>query len=149
MKNELELNNDFSKRIRDFVNWCVSDQMLRYYCETFRNTWWPNGKHAPPAAPSSPLTTEEKEKLRNQAVNLICKWVHNNRDDVYCLALGEKNLTRGVVKIFTCVQEQTFNKHLIIRVIETFLRELLLNIKDSGNRVVTSCDMSFQLVTHN
>merc|ERR1712226_363649 len=139
-----------SKRIRDFVNWCISDQLVRSYFEMFRDAMWPSGKTQQPPfpAPEEDISEEEKENLRSMAVNLICKWVHNNRDNVYCMALGEKNLTRGVVKVFTCFQERTFNKHLIIRVIETFLSELLTTLeelKEKEKRVVTSCNMSFQL----
>ncbi len=141
----------FSKRIRDFVGWLMSDQMIRYYCETFLNSFWPNGQLAE-QPPKEAMGDAEREELRNKAVKLICKWVHNNRDDVYCLLLGEKNLTRGVVKWFTSVQEQTFNKHLIIRLMELLLREMLVvakqNVSNTANRVVTSCDMSFQLVPH-
>ena len=122
-----------SKRIKDNANWLVSDQMLRYYCESFLNSFWPNGtssssSQTPPPEPETPppkLTKEEKQKLRERAHNLICQWVHNNREDVYCLLLGEKNLTRGLIKIFTALQDEVLNRHLILRLIETVLVELI------------------------
>lgn len=37
----------FHRQIRDTVNWIFSEQMMVYYINIFRDTFWPNGKLAP------------------------------------------------------------------------------------------------------
>ncbi|XP_051506282.1 sorting nexin-25-like isoform X2 [Myxocyprinus asiaticus] len=44
---QVTFGRTINKQIRDTVNWIFSEQMLVYYINIFRDTFWPNGKLAP------------------------------------------------------------------------------------------------------
>lgn len=49
----IQLPTIFHRQIRDTVNWIFSEQMMVYYINIFRDTFWPNGKLAPQNKPRS------------------------------------------------------------------------------------------------
>ena len=36
------------RHVREFVEWLVSESMLIYYINNFKDSFWPGGKLAPP-----------------------------------------------------------------------------------------------------
>lgn len=60
------------RQIRDTVHWIFSEQMLVYYINVFRDTFWPNGKLAPHNKIRSDAEHREtKEKAQQKLLDNI------------------------------------------------------------------------------
>ncbi|KAG9335993.1 hypothetical protein JZ751_003392 [Albula glossodonta] len=106
------------KQIRDTVNWIFSEQMLVYYINVFRDTFWPHGKLAPHnnKTRSDAERRETKEKAQQKLLDNIPDALQN--------LVGQQNARYGIIKIFNALQESSANKHLLYILLEMALREL-------------------------
>nr|XP_006630165.1 PREDICTED: sorting nexin-25 isoform X1 [Lepisosteus oculatus] len=69
---QVTFGRTINKQIRDTVNWIFSEQMLVYYINVFRDTFWPNGKLAPPTAPRTESQRQEtKERAQQKLLDNI------------------------------------------------------------------------------
>lgn len=106
-----------NKQIRDTVNWIVSEQMLIYYINVFRDAFWPNGNLAPPTSIKSPEQSQETKRRAQQKLL-------ENIPDMLQSIFGQQNARHGIIKIFSALQETRANKHLLYVLIEMLLIEL-------------------------
>ncbi|XP_042626466.1 sorting nexin-25 [Cyprinus carpio] len=63
---QVTFGRTINKQIRDTVNWIFSEQMLVYYINIFRDTFWPNGKLAPHNKSRSESERRETKKRAQQ-----------------------------------------------------------------------------------
>lgn len=54
----------YCRQLKATVDWLVSEQMLIYYTQTFKDSFWPDGECA---KPSPPRTDQQKQEDRIQA----------------------------------------------------------------------------------
>lgn len=109
------------------VNWLLSQSMLIFYLNTFRESYWPDGKLA-----RQPPVRSEEERLRTRL--LAKQKVLQSIPGVYYLFLstllncfififflssdvlknlvGEANAKNGAIKLFEYFQDIKLNKHL-------------------------------------
>eukprot|EP00794_Sanderia_malayensis_P007412 gene7412-8232_t len=80
------------KHVREFVEWLVSETMLVYYIGTFRDSFWPGGRLAPPYPPRTDL---EKLRTREKAKEYMMK----NIPDVLSNLVGKRNAKLGFMKL--------------------------------------------------
>ncbi|GFN79491.1 sorting nexin-25-like [Plakobranchus ocellatus] len=116
-------------QLKATVDWLVSEQMLIYYTQTFKESMWPDGELASMPAPRS---DEQKQECRMQAKT---KLLENIPDNLKTL-VGEDNARRGVIKIFEVLQHKNFNKHLIYNLIELLIMEVLPEVKRARDKLV-------------
>ena len=51
--------NFFNRHVREFVSWLVSEEMVIYYINSFKQSMWPKGKLAPYPPPRTNLVSFE------------------------------------------------------------------------------------------
>ncbi len=56
---------------------------------------------------------------RNEARTLLA----NNIPDVLCQLLGQQNARRGVLKIWSALQDERLNKHLLYDLLEVIIKD--------------------------
>ncbi|KAJ8383449.1 hypothetical protein AAFF_G00220450 [Aldrovandia affinis] len=114
---QVTFGRTINKQIRDTVHWIFSEQMLVYYINVFRDTFWPNGKLAPHNKIRSDAEHREtKEKAQQKLLD--------NIPDALQSLVGQQNARYGIIKIFNALQESSANKHLLYVLLEMTLREL-------------------------
>ncbi|KAI1883541.1 hypothetical protein AGOR_G00232650 [Albula goreensis] len=114
---QVTFGRTINKQIRDTVNWMFSEQMLVYYINIFRDTFWPNGKLAPQnTARSESERKETKERAQQKLLD--------NIPDALQSLVGQQNARYGIIKIFNALQEVSANKHLLYILLEMLLKEL-------------------------
>ncbi|XP_072806550.1 sorting nexin-25 isoform X1 [Vicugna pacos] len=114
---QVTFGRTINKQIRDTVNWIFSEQMLVYYINVFRDSFWPNGKLAPPTTIRSKEQSQETKQRAQQ------KLLENIPDMLQSL-VGQQNARHGIIKIFNALQETRANKHLLYVLMEVLLLEL-------------------------
>nr|XP_045371436.1 sorting nexin-25 isoform X2 [Camelus bactrianus] len=114
---QVTFGRTINKQIRDTVNWIFSEQMLVYYINVFRDSFWPNGKLAPPTTIRSKEQSQETKQRAQQ------KLLENVPDMLQSL-VGQQNARHGIIKIFNALQETRANKHLLYVLMEVLLVEL-------------------------
>ncbi|KAJ8335900.1 hypothetical protein SKAU_G00392420 [Synaphobranchus kaupii] len=114
---QVTFGRTINKQIRDTVHWIFSEQMLVYYINVFRDTFWPNGKLAPHNKTRSDADRREtKERAQQKLLDNIPDALQN--------LVGQQNARYGIIKIFNALQESSANKHLLYILLEMALREL-------------------------
>ncbi|XP_030622570.1 sorting nexin-25 [Chanos chanos] len=114
---QVTFGRTINKQIRDTVNWIFSEQMLVYYINVFRDTFWPNGKLAPHnQVRSDSERRETKERAQQKLLDNIPDALQN--------LVGQQNARYGIIKIFNAFQEASANKHLLYVLLEMLLKEL-------------------------
>ncbi|CAH1265099.1 SNX25 [Branchiostoma lanceolatum] len=111
------------KQVRESVEWLFSEPMLVYYIHLLRDSLWPGGKLAP-AAPDR--TEEEKLQTKQQVKQKLL----DNMPDMLQSLVGQQNARRGVIKVFEGLQDKTINKHLFYVLLEMFLVEVCVELRD-------------------
>ncbi|XP_026872922.2 sorting nexin-25 isoform X2 [Electrophorus electricus] len=106
-----------SRQIRDTVNWIFSEQMMVYYINIFRDSFWPDGKLAPQGEARSEV---ERRNTKDKAQQKLL----DNIPDALQNLVGQQNARYGIIKIFNALQEASANKHLLYIFLEMLLKEL-------------------------
>ncbi|KAA0709789.1 Sorting nexin-25 [Triplophysa tibetana] len=119
---QVTFGRTINKQIRDTVNWIFNEQMLVYYINIFRDTFWPDGKLAPHnKSRSESERRETKERAQQKLLD--------NIPDVLQNLVGQQNARYGIIKIFNALQEARANKHLLYVLLEMLLKELYPELK--------------------
>uniref|UniRef100_A0A673MD13 Sorting nexin-25-like n=1 Tax=Sinocyclocheilus rhinocerous TaxID=307959 RepID=A0A673MD13_9TELE len=114
---QVTFGRTINKQIRDTVNWIFSEQMLVYYINIFRDTFWPNGKLAPHnKSRSESERRETKERAQQKLLDNIPDALQN--------LVGQQNARYGIIRIFNALQETSANRHLLYILLEMLLKEL-------------------------
>lgn len=123
---QLTYGRSIDRELQDFVLWVLSEPMLVYYLETFRNSMWPNGERAPPPPVRS---DEQKQKTREETKQ---KFVTSAPQTLQTI-LGQRNCQIGYHKIFTAFQDRHANKQLLYSLLELFVYALVPELEDVHN----------------
>lgn len=104
-----------NKQVREWVAWIVSEPMLVYFLDTFRESMWPGGERATSAL----AKTEEEQLATKQEAKLL---LLSNIPEVLNL-VGQQNARKGAAKAFDILQDVRLNKQLLYDIFEAFLYE--------------------------
>ncbi|CAH3198059.1 unnamed protein product, partial [Porites evermanni] len=111
---QVTFGGTINKEIHCMVEWLVSESMVIYYIHLFRDSTWPGGELAKPAA----LRTEaEKIESRKRAKQKLLK----NIPEVLQNLVGKKNSKVGAQKVFEAFQDIRVTKHLFYVLFELIL----------------------------
>ncbi|XP_076877436.1 sorting nexin-25 [Brachyhypopomus gauderio] len=114
---QVTFGRTINKQIRDTVNWIFSEQMMVYYINIFRDSFWPDGRLAPLGEPrSDAVRRATKDKAQQKLLDNIPDALQN--------LVGQQNARYGIIKIFNALQEASANKHLLYIFMEILLKEL-------------------------
>ncbi|XP_055969976.1 sorting nexin-25 [Sorex fumeus] len=114
---QVTFGRTINKQLRDMVHWIISEQMVVYYINTFRDAVWPNGNLAPSASSRS---FEQKQETKKRAQQKLLEHI----PDMLQSLVGQQNARHGIIKIFNALQETRANKHLLYVLLELLLIEL-------------------------
>ncbi|CAL1530899.1 unnamed protein product, partial [Lymnaea stagnalis] len=102
---EMTFGRSIDRQLKETVDQLISEQMLIYYIQLFKDSLWPDGQLAPPAPDK---TEQQKQEDRIQAKNKLLE----NMPDTLKPLVGEENGRRGIKKMFEVLQNKNLNKHL-------------------------------------
>lgn len=110
---QLTYGATINRKIRESINWILSDEMLSYYIKLTRESFWQldaeTNKFTLIPTEETVRLIEEKLKTKNMAkVKLLL-----NMPDALQKLVGEKNAQIGVIKLFETFQDEKLNKHLV------------------------------------
>ncbi|RUS75249.1 hypothetical protein EGW08_016984, partial [Elysia chlorotica] len=126
---EMTFGRSIDRQLKATVDWLVSEQMLIYYTQIFKDSMFPDGE-----LPTMPVSRSEEQKLECR-MSAKTKLLENIPDNLKTL-VGEDNARRGVIKIFEVLQHKNLNKHLVYNLIELFLMELLPELKRARDKLL-------------
>ena len=127
---QLTYGKSIDRQLQEFMNWVVSEPMLVFYLELFRDSMWPGGDPAPPAPTRSDT---EKAHTRDEAKKKFLK----SSPQALQTILGQRNCQIGFGKIFESLQDARGNKQLFYSLLEIVLYALIpelesVEIDDNG-----------------
>ena len=115
---QLTYGKNLHRSVQESINWVVSEPMLGFYLETFRDSMWPNGQPAPP----SPIRSDEqKQRTKYEAKK---KFLKSSPQGIQTI-LGQRNCQIGFQKIFEALQDPRANKQLFYSLFELLLYALV------------------------
>ena len=115
---QLTYGKNLHRSVQESINWVISEPMLGFYLEAFRDTMWPNGT---PAAPSPIRSDEQKQHTKYEAKK---KFLKSSPQGIQTI-LGQRNCQIGIQKIFEALQDQRANKQLFYSLFELLLYALI------------------------
>ena len=110
----LTYGKNLDQQFQESLAWMVSEPMLVYYLDWFKERRWPGGKPAPPA----PIRTEEeKRRTREEARRRVLESV----PQVLQVVLGQDSTQIGFRKFFEVLQSEMANRQLFYSLFEQLL----------------------------
>ena len=111
---QVTFGGTINRHLREFVSWLISEPMLIYYIQNFKESMWPKGV----LAPYPPKRTDlEKLRTREQAKEKVMK----NVPDVLQNLVGKRNSKLGFRKVFEAFQDFRTNKHIFYILLERII----------------------------
>ncbi|XP_065670461.1 sorting nexin-25 isoform X2 [Hydra vulgaris] len=120
---QVTFGGTINRHLREFVGWLLSEPMLIYYIDNFKQSMWPKGKLAPYPPPRTDL---EKLRTREHAKEKVMKSI----PDVLQNLVGKRNSRLGFLKLFEAFQDFRSNKHLFYMVLELIIVTICPEIKN-------------------
>ncbi|KAH9513960.1 sorting nexin 25 [Bulinus truncatus] len=127
---ELTFGRSMDRQLKETVDHLVSEQMLIYYIQLFKDSMSPEG-YSP-----DPLQSKQEQQKLEDRLQAKAKLLENMPDPLKSI-LGEDNGRRGIIKIFEALQDKNLNKHLFYNLLEIFLLELLPELKKAKEKILT------------
>ncbi len=115
---QLTFGSNIEGELQDFMKWVVSEPMLIFYIDMFREALWPDGQPAPPALVRS---DEEKVVTKEEAKQRFLKCSPPNLQTI----LGQRNCQVGLLKMFDTFQDPRANKQLFYCYFKLLLYEIV------------------------
>ena len=119
---QLTYGKSIDRELQETFTWAVSEPMLIFYLETFRDAMWPGGNPAPPAPTRS---DEDKAATKMEAKAMFLKSCPQALQTI----LGQRNSQIGFQKIFESLQDARGNKQLFYSLLELLLYALVPELK--------------------
>ncbi len=119
---QLTFGKSIDRELQEFMNWVISEPMLVFYLETFRNAMWPNGL---PASAFPTRSDEQKFATKEEARNKFMK----SSPQALQTVLGQSNCQIGYQKIFDSLQDPRANKELFYSLFENLLAALVPEVE--------------------
>lgn len=120
---QLTYGKNLHRSVQGSINWLVSEPMLTFYLETFRDAMWPNGRPAPP----SPIRSDEQKALTKYEAKK--KFLKSSPQGIQTI-LGQRNCQIGFQKIFEALQDPRANKQLFYALFELLLYALVPELEE-------------------
>ena len=119
---QLTYGKSIDRELQESLAWVVSEPMLIFYLETFRDAMWPDGQ---PAPPSPTRSDEQKAATKEEAKKQFLK----SSPQVLQTIMGQRNSQIGFQKIFESLQDPRGNKQLFYSLLEVLLYALIPELK--------------------
>ena len=119
---QLTYGKSIDRELQESLKWAVSEPMLIFYLETFRDAMWPGGE---PAPPSPTRSDEQKAATKEEAKTKFLK----SSPSALQTILGQRNSQIGFQKIFESLQDARGNKQLFYSLLEVLLYALVPELK--------------------
>lgn len=112
-----------SQKVQETVSWMVSEPMLIYYLESYREAVWPGGD-----ASTSTVTRsdEKKAETKQQAREKLLK----NISIVMQTLISKGKCKVGLIKMFDAFQDSRANKQLFYSILEVFMCALIPELQE-------------------
>ncbi len=115
---QLTFGKSIDRELQEFMNWVISEPMLVFYLELFRNAMWPDGQ----PAPSFPTRSDEQKTFTKEEAR---KKFLKSSPQALQTVLGQSNCQIGYQKIFDALQDSRANKEMFYALFEVLLAVLV------------------------
>lgn len=112
-----------NQKIQETVSWMVSEPMLIYYLENYREAMWPGGNICTSTVTRS---DEEKAETKQQAKEKLLK----NMSIVMQTLISKGKCKVGLIKMFDAFQDGRANKQLFYSIVELFMCALIPEVQE-------------------
>ena len=112
-----------SQKVQETVSWMVSEPMLIYYLENYREEMWPGGKLSTSTVTRS---DEDKAETKQQAKDKLLK----NMSIVMQTLISRGKCKVGLIKMFDAFQDSRANKQLFYSILEQFVCALIPELQE-------------------
>ena len=112
-----------SQKVQETVSWMVSEPMLIYYLESYREAMWPEGNASTSTATRS---DEKKAETKQQAREKLLK----NISIVMQTLISKGKCKVGLIKMFDAFQDSRANKQLFYSILEVFMCALIPELQE-------------------
>ena len=112
-----------SQKVQETVSWMVSESMLIYYLESYREVMWPGGI---PSTSTVTRSDEEKAETKQQAREKLLK----NISIVMQTLISKGKCKVGLIKMFDAFQDSRANKQLLYSILEVFMCALIPELQE-------------------
>ncbi|XP_057312986.1 sorting nexin-25-like [Hydractinia symbiolongicarpus] len=137
---QITFGGTINRHLREFISWLVSEPMMIYYIDNFKQSMWPKGILAPYPPPRTDL---EKLRTREQAKEKMMKSI----PDVLANLVGKRNGKLGFMKLFEAIQDLQTNKHLFYVMLELIIVTICPEVK--SKEVLASLEKKIGKTTTN
>ncbi|XP_071038041.1 sorting nexin-25 isoform X1 [Parasteatoda tepidariorum] len=111
---QITYGSTINRQLRETVSYILSEPMLLFYLQLFRDTMWPPDKQV--------LNVEERSVEKKLETKHMAKEMFlNNPPVILNKLIGEQNTRKGLSKVFDALQNQYFNKQLFYKILEAFI----------------------------
>ncbi|KDN52277.1 hypothetical protein K437DRAFT_220920 [Tilletiaria anomala UBC 951] len=107
-------------KVREAVAEATSPPALLRHLQSFKDGLWPKGELKEPGVPRTPAQKASARDSANQKVSTLIPNLAAN-------FIGRQNARKGVRTVFSMVQNQRLNKHLIYTILDLIFDELFPN----------------------
>ena len=122
---QLTFGRSLDRELQEFMSWAVSEPMLIFYLETFREAMWPRSQPAPPTPTRS---DEEKASTKEEARRRLVR----SAPQSLVAILGQRNCQIGLLKIFDALQDPRANRQLFYSLFDLALTALVPELAGTG-----------------
>lgn len=112
-----------SQKVQETVSWMVSEPMLIYYLENYREAMWPGGS---PSTSTVTRSDEDKAETKQQAREKLLK----NMSIVMQTLISRGKCKIGLIKMFNAFQDSRANKQLFYSILEQFICALIPELQE-------------------
>ncbi|CDZ96581.1 Intermediate filament-like protein, sorting nexins, and related proteins containing PX (PhoX) domain(s) [Phaffia rhodozyma] len=116
------LGGTIERKLREVVKKLTGASSILTYLQTLQESMWPNGGSRPV---SVPRTEEEKNHTKEEARKKLSSLL----PDVASNLIGRSNARRGAKRMFSLVQDQRLNEHLVLTIIDEVVYTLFPELK--------------------
>ena len=112
-----------SHKVQETVSWMVSEPMLIFYLESYREEMWPGGN-----ACTSTVTRSDEKKAETK--QLAREKLLKNMSIVMQTLISKGKCKVGLIKMFDAFQDSRANKQLFYSILEVFMCALIPELQE-------------------
>ncbi|KNC82200.1 hypothetical protein SARC_05498 [Sphaeroforma arctica JP610] len=122
-------------QMSETVNWIFGESQITTYLRSFRESFWPSNKLAPPGP------TRDAEQRVNSKYDARARIMMNIPADMKRI-VGGHNCRAGALRLFDMMQHEVMNKRLFYAMLEALLDHLFpdMNVRDLLKGILMRCN---------
>ncbi|KAI9308239.1 PXA domain-containing protein [Cunninghamella echinulata] len=120
------LGGTIERKLRDTVKYLGSDSMIVFYLRKILDSLWPEGAKL---TFKTPRKSDEKLHTKEEANRKLSTWL----PDLLGNMVGRQNARRGARRLFSVLQNQRLNQHLVYILLDEVIAVLFPDLDETPN----------------